>query len=732
MNDNGFFRLVLMCLCIGLSRVSLAASATQPAMVFPLSTVVPPTIKPLTRGQAARLMAPFKHVGFDESGFNALSIPFHFQSPDHSGDPAEADAFAFLLSDNLDWSPGCYCARHAYFVFKEDTANMRALQRNYDPISIKEAVQGWGATHAIGGILTHTAKGYCGTLKIFDAQGLTVRSIDYAAPRSFFDLLGDMTVDAMTVLDQKPSDALAVFLHKPIGTHPESLAILGKGAFSKRMSKEDFDGYDSVLKLDPTFAPVRHWYANQKYWSKCWPPSSQEDALQARYVDTAIALNDRVNPGYFADVDPNTMKDRALAAKYDEWIQTAEDLAGPDVPDLINARWDRRWAETEDDVTQILHATDVAHGYPNHAYLLDVLAVQFANLSGPFCDDNMGIALKLTALNSRFLPGNDDRPREYTDIASYLRDLGHWVPAAACARQALAIDAGYTPAKRLLIEADVQLGLYNDAIELAKRNPQLVEEDSGNIANCIAFAHATIGDVDGLETFIADHPHPEKMYCPPVYKTYLEILRGTFAGDAAGINTRWAQLMKEPGAQWADICLVLCQLDMMHGSRAFETYVSWGLAEKPNDRRLWFLFDRYRQMIPDPKGDDFHVVLARLYPEDPWCQEAAARFMKAAPHAKPVDPQNVAKALSHFPTARWPMGDPKNEEHARTLCKQLYPWFAASAMFQRIDAGDLQGAREIAYRYHFVAATARLAYTRAYVNQLIHVAEEATPAAPRQ
>ena len=38
------------------------------------------------------------------------------------------DGVAALISGYLDWSPGCYAARHAYFVFKRDREVITGLQ----------------------------------------------------------------------------------------------------------------------------------------------------------------------------------------------------------------------------------------------------------------------------------------------------------------------------------------------------------------------------------------------------------------------------------------------------------------------------------------------------------------------------------------------------------------------------------------------------------------------------
>ncbi len=98
----------------------------------------------------------FSHAPFESAGFNALMLPFIFSSPDQSADPAVTYAFSFLFSGDLDWAPGSYCARHAFFVFRRDRELMQPMARHYEASQIAELIDGWKVTHAIGGRLIAT------------------------------------------------------------------------------------------------------------------------------------------------------------------------------------------------------------------------------------------------------------------------------------------------------------------------------------------------------------------------------------------------------------------------------------------------------------------------------------------------------------------------------------------------------------------------------------------------
>ena len=131
------------------------------------------------------------------------------------GDASEAMAVSALVSNDLDWSPGCYCARHAYFVFKRERDAVNRFLQKYESSEVADFIHHWAATHAVGGQLIKTPDGYKGKLQIFDPQGKEVLTKQYDTARTYWDLLGDMDVDAMTFLDVKPSQIFSKFLHEP-------------------------------------------------------------------------------------------------------------------------------------------------------------------------------------------------------------------------------------------------------------------------------------------------------------------------------------------------------------------------------------------------------------------------------------------------------------------------------------------------------------------------------------
>ena len=136
----------------------VAPLAAQPMRPFRLSRIAP---LPLPRHPLARAEKDFpffKHQPIATSGFNALFLPFHhaFRQPSHGFN--QAQAFAFLFSMDLDWAPGNYCNRHAYFLYNRSGANMVRLLRHYSKSAIARYFPGWSASVAVGGHI----KTWCG------------------------------------------------------------------------------------------------------------------------------------------------------------------------------------------------------------------------------------------------------------------------------------------------------------------------------------------------------------------------------------------------------------------------------------------------------------------------------------------------------------------------------------------------------------------------------------------
>jgi hypothetical protein len=225
---------------LGIALLSLCQQAQADSATSTTSPLAEYRVGMMESGQyslddLAKQFPEFQHKPFDQSGFNALVLPFHYSDPAGIGNANEAGAMSFVISYDLDWARTCYCNRHAYFVFHRDPTLMEELATRYDSSVIAAAISGWRATHALGGTLVKSADGYGGTLQIFDRSGSICFTKTYDSPRPFFDLLGDMDVDAMTYFGSAPSNALSKYLHQR-RCSDQSLVDLGSAEFMPERS----------------------------------------------------------------------------------------------------------------------------------------------------------------------------------------------------------------------------------------------------------------------------------------------------------------------------------------------------------------------------------------------------------------------------------------------------------------------------------------------------------------
>ena len=219
---------------------SIPDEATAQPPVAALATLGPQDMRDFTLAELSRQYPAFQHASFDSAGFNPLELPFRYEDVDNVGDPSEANALSFLMSHALDWAPGNYCARHAYFIFKRWRDKIQPLTQKYDSAVIANLVQSWKATHAVGGVLIRSKEGCSGRLEIYDSSGQQVFSREYKKPREYFDLLGDMAVDAITFFGPPPNELLVQDLHAPRCRNAASIVRLGMAAFLPERGEEEF------------------------------------------------------------------------------------------------------------------------------------------------------------------------------------------------------------------------------------------------------------------------------------------------------------------------------------------------------------------------------------------------------------------------------------------------------------------------------------------------------------
>ena len=697
-------------------------AATRPArdakVVLLLARAAKQEVSSYTLEQLTEMWPAFRHEPFETAGFNHFTLPFRYHSAKRTGDPNEAYAFSFLLSETLDLTPGCYCTRHAYFAFKRARRYMVKLARVYDKDMIRFGVNDWQATHAVGGLLRQSKKGYGGDLEIFDQTGRRVLHRVYKKPREYFELLGNMCVDSMRFFGYKAPPALAEHLRDKRCEHHQSIIDLGKAAFARERSEKEFGLYRRILQRDPGFADVRHWYENQRYW--------------ANYGRTKKA--DLVPPA------PKCPE----GAKYANWRKLSVKLLGQDRPDSMEARLKAAYQERRISPKLRARGTQLAAKYPNQHWMLYYLARTYDEGGRLGGDCDMAASIRLAAAQNRYLTGLGHKHGVLRGLAYSMHNLGRNDIAAQVLlpirRREMASGGARQAAwdSRFLAWSLSRMGRYAEAVRYYRDAFKGSKEGSPIRNRMLAeagIAAALAGRADILGQILRDRRKEAEQV---KMLQLLEAYRNALAGKPVAIQQ--VRPKGELNGWWGGRQKILfCgQMELLSGQNALrENLIAW-LRANPNDRPLWILFDAYDRQDPKPESACFYEALEWLHADDPWAREAVAKWRKRAPRLEKkagLGPNELLERLKSFEAARWPEAHPSAHELAKRVSRTLPPGSVAATVRRLIAEGKLDAADELARKYLNVSVNMRSFPMRSHGNHLIHLVQQArakkAPARPK-
>ena len=634
------------------------------------------------------LFPAFRHAPYDTAGFNPLALPFQYEDPDHAGDPAEANALAFLLSDALDWAPGNYSARHAYFVFDRGSDALRPLVANYDSDVIAREIQGWGTTHAVGGVLRRSAAGYAGRLEVFAADGSVAFAKDYGDPRPYFDLLGDMAVDAIGFFGPPPSAELAAFLHQPRCRHAASLARLGTAAFQPR--DEAFATYGAILQDDPTFAEVRYWYANQASWA------AGNVASRDRERQVGRSLHDRLTPMALVDFNPDRAADAALSAEHPIWVERATRLAGgPDAPLSVDLALSRSERVGNPTVAAVSRGVATAAANPNRGFLLNTAAENLETTTA--ADAELAASVATAEMGSRF----------QDPTGSWLAPRGTLARAAQLLARpdlALAVRPGpdEEPMGNLRLVNVVRClcaaGRWREAVSaFAAAEPVAEDEDGTDAAHWAAVAAVTAGDAPALAKLRARWGHAFDQ------SGMSSLLDATGAVDLKALLDQFGK----SGVGVQPRLLLAAELDVARGQGFFRRLVGQMLSLEPDAREFWPALDAYDRRDPSTFGTYFYFCLSNRYAAaDPW---AKATFADWRARGSPASPafhdtlRTVRQSLAAYSPTDDPVADPSRRADARHVLAGWAGPFVVDGLIRALQKTHEPGERDLALRFRHLA-----------------------------
>jgi hypothetical protein len=622
-----------------------------------------------------KIFPAFRHQPFDRAGFDHLMLPFRYSDPNHIGDPNEALALDVLISNDLDWAPGCYCERHALFVFAEDKERFQALRRQYTPEAIASALTDWRATHAIGGEVIREAGGYKGTLEIYDCDGRLVHTRTFKPARKFWDLLGDMDVDALTFLDAAPSPILTAYLHQPRCQRPQSLIELGSMAFMDRLSPEQEAVIQDILKNDPSFSVVRHWYANQCNWLR-----GDRGLWQTQ---NGTGLSSRVEPSSLFEFAPAFCPDKDLAVQMPDWIDFAAMLVSEDSPLVIYCRLNNMCYGSQTREAIVERGLKAAAKFPNSHDLLVALA-RNAN------DPALSCSLLSSSLLDRSLTGTGRKDEEETVLAQYCELVG---------RDDIAMElmSRLGPEQSqgnlyLLLEVLCDGGRYREATQLYQLiQPTSVPTLAVWMLPRAAFSAAVTRDTRLLDGMLKD--------CQPVLAAHnMDDVFRAFR-DALGGKTPDPEQYLHVGQPfelatfWDALLVAYC--DAKAGKSQYHEFLSEAMYTWPTNRMLWIAEDDYQRRDPSDDIGAFYDYLGWFFGDDPWVASAVARFHQRGIPEKPIDVAALRADLQQ--------GINEGPRHAQigdlNWAHLLAAWRVAACVHQLLDQNQAQDALQVAAQY---------------------------------
>ena len=653
-----------------------------------LSTLTPMPEGKVTGRRLAELFPAFTHAPYDV-GFCPVSLPFRYDDPDGVGNAAEANALAFLLGDALDWAPGNYSARHAYFGFEREPDAMRQLARRYDPSEIAGQVDRWGATHAVGGLLRRSLAGYAGTLEVYAADGSVAFTKDYADARPYADLLGDMAVDAIGFFGPPPTAELAAYLHQPRCRHASSLARLGSAAFRPRTKA--FPTYAAILRDDPTFAEVRYWYANQKGWV-----DDGDGTEEHRQIGRS--LHDRLTPTALVSFDRRQCPDVALAAEYPAWVERATRLAGgPDAPLSACLALDRSSRLRPPSMADVRRGLAAAAANPNRAFLLNRVTECLERSSTP--DAALAASVAVTALNSRFQDPTGTWSTE-RDLFARAADLVARPDLAMAVRPSHDEQPWVGGQLRNVVESLCAAARWSEAVStFAEHGPAVADAENAEAAHWAAVAAATAGDAAASRAL-------RSRWGQTFHATGMSaLLDAKGPVDLQALEDQFLAHQTEPGAR--PRLLLAAELDVARGQGQLRMLVWSMLAIEPDDRVFWPLLDAYERRDPTELGTYFYpTLLTRFGKADPWARAANQAWVA---RGRPGEPAfhfalDMARAsLADYPPTDDPVVDPARESAARrALSKGTHP-FIVSCQIAGLRQRHEPGGHDLALRFRHLA-----------------------------
>lgn len=699
----------------------VATSEAQAPRPFRLARMAPLPLPQHPIARAEKDFPFFPHQPIADAGFNALFLPFHHAFANASHGFNRAQAFAFLFSLDLDWAPGNYCNRHAYFLYNRSGANMVRLLRHYSKSAIARYFPGWQASVAVGGTLKHGAGGYTATIVLYNRHGRLIHTMRYNTPLSFWNLLGAVDVGFMTYMKEPPSPALAHYLCEPRCNSMQCLTELGKAAFLPIESTRAFALFRKVLRLDPRFAEVRYWFENQAAWRGT-------DGMDKLESELAQSLKNRLLPFPASIFDPAACHNKQLAqvlAKLEPAILAeSKKLTGLDSPLVLTEELNWKTYKPWQVSALLREATRVADKYPNDYDLLSDLAYLYNNRHLGVDDDaDMAASIASVALRDRWMTGTLVKRSARRDLAAAAYETGHFGIAATLYLQSQTphnLGCGFWSL--------AEMGQFRLILRLwpkiLRRQPSAVHA----VVPAYAFAAAMCGDRADLSQIIKTYPSVLQQ------QGVFDAMRYCSVRLSGGDTSHFVLGQPVEELPGFNIHLYIqAERDLEHHSERSEQELLKLFVVSPFDRITWEYFDAYTGQETHPQADDhsFYDALLWLHPGDPWAKRAMKNYLARVQNHPPaeIDPNYV---LSLFgPLEKYKHNKIGQITFNRTVfflpVRDLNPFDAVAAVHEFVQQSHFKKAARLAHFlewYAYICQGPGLTQLARHVVYMVRKAEE--------
>ena len=679
----------------GDALLDLLTENPEPADLV-LATAAPVPLRQLDWDAFSQHWDIIDHAPFDEAGFNPVILPFRFETQTGEGSNEEAHAFAFLLSFALDWTPGTYCARHAYFIFKRSGAELIRAGRTLDPELMRPIAKRWNATHVIGGELEQHENGYSVSLRLFDQLGEEIEVSALAEPRDFSTLVGDATCAVMSAVGHEPSPALQKHLQKRRCEHHSSLTELGKAAFEEERTGGEFKQYREIVNRDPTFSEVRYWIANQGQWA-----SGNQDFYREQ---VGLALNDYVFHAALRSFSARKCPRPDLVKKFPQWLDQATALVGDHDPTILSLKLKQAWSNRFCETWLAEAALQAAAENPNHNDLLSSLmrCTRPVPEHWRLSDGDLTVALGLMRLGSRHMWASASYRLDVLDDTAYaLGSLGHHNNAIVMLISTLneakrrAIDINYYHYEKDLGTFARQAGHHVLGLRALLSALEHRKEPSGSTVLSAIVCAVRAGQrqiaLELIDRYQAELEDSERWEVAQFYRSHIQ-------GVDIPMDQLRELLRSTVATKYVEALVCAAEIDLKAESPLLEGLVRNCLHLWPLRRELWILFDAYERRDPKGRSAAFYWFIESAFPDDPWAAEAARNYFSHCPRRNGwSEKQAVTEILEHEPR-RWPTTYPTDGLRYNRTKAPISPFSVAAVVARHVEEEEYATARELLMR----------------------------------